>query len=272
METITLDKCGTLVNIPPDKESSGPYVVQFPKESYLLLTVGALHGTAAANFDHPNVLTKQDSVFDFKHYRRGGSKFWSSQPGIEYRFAVPKTEIALIMERGLSYVPVMIGGKRVVLNVSGGSNGKEGWADWVHQDCHTCIVKTKSELRAIASVAMTREEAKKVGCDIIIAEKEQNSRNNTNNFVEYFAQKTIDLNIGMKVVLKDGCSWEASQGPFFIKDKYKQKVLLHNGITRDGVWCKRTQISWAKTAEANGIVLRQPVSVNYLETLVPVSS
>ena len=102
------------------------YQVELPPGNHLTVIAGAYLGEPAYDFDHPNVAAKKSDVFEFKHYRKGGSKFWTAKAGISFYFVIPKGQIELLPEKGYSYVPVLIHGRRCVLNVSGGT-GNGGW-------------------------------------------------------------------------------------------------------------------------------------------------
>jgi hypothetical protein len=262
METITLDQCGTTVQIPSDKENQGQYQVQLPQGDFLLLIVPTIYPSAASKFNHPNILAKRDTVMEFKHYRKAGSKFWTSQPGVEFILAIPKSRIALVMERGYSNVPVIINGKRTFLNVSGGTIN--GWTDSVHQGCTTGVTTKKSVIQALAEAAMTREEAAAYGLDKLLAEK-LSTEGPGHYFSELCAKKVVKLKPGMKTILAGSYSIDGEHGPFEVVEKYKRQYVVkskHRPETR----VKERMIDWVKTGEVNGIASRLPICINYFST------
>ena len=81
------------------------YQVELPPGDHLIVVAGAHLGKPAYDFDHPNIAAKKSELFEFKHYRKGGSKFWTSKAGISFYFVIPKAQIELLPEKGYSYVP-----------------------------------------------------------------------------------------------------------------------------------------------------------------------
>jgi hypothetical protein len=110
-------------------------LVRLPPGDHLTVIAGAHLGEPAYDFDHPNIAAKKSELFEFKHYRTGGSKFWTSKAGISFSFVIPKAQIELLAEKGFSYVPVLIHGRKCRLNVSGGT-GNGGWTDHLGQVVH----------------------------------------------------------------------------------------------------------------------------------------
>ena len=84
------------------------YQVKLPPGDHLIVIVGAHLGEPGYDFDHPNVAVKKSELFEFKHYHRTRGKFWTSKPGINFYFVLPKAQIELLSEKGYSYVPVVI--------------------------------------------------------------------------------------------------------------------------------------------------------------------
>lgn len=268
--TICMKDCGTLVSIPRTNGEDREYIVELPKEDYIVVQVGAIYGTNAAKFEHPNILAKIDETLEFKHYRNSGSKFWTSHAGTNFLFAIPKSRIHLALIEGFSYVPIIIGDTRFVLNVSGNTGGNDfGWKDWVRQCSHLLVEKTKKRMQILADNAMSPEEAATAGANTFVSMcfgREQN----INMFTELVAMKDVKLAIGMKVVLNDNCTLKASTGSFVVESKYPRmkKVIVTDSY--GGRWrIGRNQINWTKTAIENGIQLRQPVAESYILPVFP---
>ncbi len=140
--------------------SDGPYrVVLVEPREYLELRVGYTRGQLMS-FTHPNA-TKTNKVFEFKHYRQDGGKYWTQEPGIEFTFRVPRRAIWLMDELTWSYPVVEIGGKRITLNTSGGTYQGGGWADWISPVVSTLVNMPSEALWAIAtnSIPIHQEEA-----------------------------------------------------------------------------------------------------------------
>ena len=76
------------------------YQVELPPGDHLIVVAGAHLGEAGHDFDHPNIAAKKSELFEFKHYRKGGSKFWTSKAGISFYFVIPKAQIELLPEKG----------------------------------------------------------------------------------------------------------------------------------------------------------------------------
>lgn len=100
-----------------------------------------------------------NTIMEFKHYRSSGGKFWTSAPGVDFLFCIPKSKIKLLPIQGHSYVHVEINGVEVVLNVCGGTTydketGKSGWQDWVRDEAHTLVNMPLKKIKAIAEVAI----------------------------------------------------------------------------------------------------------------------
>jgi hypothetical protein len=227
------------------------YAVELPPEDYLIVVAGTRFNSPAARFQHPNVAAKQNTVHEFKHYRKNGSKFWTEQAGVDFFFIVPKSQIYLVKEKGFSYVPVIINGEKFSLNVS--AVGSSNWTDFVRQYAHLgCGCKRKT-LKKLAEVAITPQNVK-------IREQ---SHFNKSLFVE-LATKQLhlpNLNQGHKIVL-DGASINQSKGPFEIKSreidrkgrKLRTWIVLCPGFpSRYQVPAKF--IDWTETAKANGFPL-----------------
>ena len=64
----------------------------------VIVVAGAHLGEAGYHFDHPNLAAKKSELFEFKHYRKGGGKFWASKAGISFYFVIPKAQIELLRQ------------------------------------------------------------------------------------------------------------------------------------------------------------------------------
>ena len=143
------------------------YEVELPPGDHLIVVAGAHMGEPAYDFDGPNLAAKKSEIFEFKHYRRSGSKFWTSRAGISFYFVLPKSQIELVAEKGYSYVPVLIQGRKCHLNVSGGG-GSGGWTDYVRRVAHIGCGWSLSALRQLAAIAVSPGECRREGVTLEI--------------------------------------------------------------------------------------------------------
>jgi len=72
METINLAAAGNQIKF--KDEQGKDYFINIAPGKYLLVVACIEHGRAAFNYDHPTVLARMPRVFEYKHYRKGGSK------------------------------------------------------------------------------------------------------------------------------------------------------------------------------------------------------
>jgi hypothetical protein len=258
MDKITLDKAGTRICI----DETDKYFVNFPDTPYLVVTAGVLASSAPAKFDHPNILSRQSRLFEFKHYRQGGSKFWTSKAGVEFTFALPKSAITLIPEKLYSYVKIEIGGESFTLNVSGGSNGGE-WNDSVRNGSHLCVVKSLRQLKAIAGVAYDPTAATLCGVKLEAKAEEEDGRIKA-RLMDSLAKKQLAMKLkpGANIILASGSSYMDRQDGLTID--YRENGVMGN--PRQRYLCKWgndtmlvrvawKNIDWTKTAEANCITI-----------------
>ena len=237
---------GTIFKVKED------YTIELPEGDYLAITVPVEYGTSAAKFDHVNIKATQRQVLEFKHYRRGGSKFWTSKPGMSYLFIVPKEKIEFNEEKsGHSYVYVTIRGQEYCLSCSGGTSGN-GWTDWISQGCSTFVHKTAKKLHAIADAA-DYDGLVELGSARIPDEYEQR---HYRRLCAYHDTRS-KLKEGDKIFL-EGCWYEDSQGPFTILNRPSRKRYFRcdtGSYNHSYVKIKYSQIDWIKTAEANDVAL-----------------
>jgi len=255
------------------------YRVVIEPGDYLIVVAGAYYGSAGARFRHPNIAAKQTRLHEFKHYRQGGGKFWTSRAGVDFLFVIPKTEIHLIHEKGYSYVPVEINGQRWSLNVSGGTF--DGWTDTVRRVAHVQCGCSQKALRKLAGVALSPGECRRRGIthDIRAMEGYEAAR-----FVERATESLIrgKLGAGHKIVLNSEYHLgDGDRGPFEVegrgtswqKRKLSQWIVLtpNQYPTRHRVVPKN--IDWEETAKASGLEVAEPYGVNYIgEILEPATA
>ena len=236
------------------------YQVKLPPGGWLIVVAGAHLGEPAYDFDHPNIAAKKSELFEFKHYRKGGSKFWTSKAGISFHFVIPKAQIELLPEKGYSYVPVLIHGRKCHLNVSGGT-GNGGWTDYVHQMVHIGCGWTIAALRSLAAIALNPDECRAQGVTLGIDPLKDYQQA---GFVETAAAVTMRTRLGpgSQILLRDGWDYMGSQGPLAVESRPHRKRYFICVSGTAHVHVQYVAIDWGKTAEANGVTVPGPLLVN----------
>jgi hypothetical protein len=212
-KVISLSKLAGKVEIEPS------YYVELPDSEYLVIVAGANYPAAATRYDHPNVAARQDKVFHTRAYWPDGRKKWFQHAGREFFFVVPRQNIALVFDKGYSYVPVVINGQAFRLNVTGGTF--DGWTDFVRQRAHIGIGFTRKLFEVLAEVALPAEQA----VDRVALELMKPSEGDAASFVELVAGHVCrsSLKQGHKLLLRKGWSYEGSRGPFCVISKPKAR-------------------------------------------------
>jgi hypothetical protein len=236
------------------------YEVRLPPGDHLVVIAGAHWGEPGCRFDHPGVVAKKSRVFEFKHYRRGGGKFWTSKAGIDFYFVIPKAQIELLPEKGYSYVSVSIRGRKCHLNVSGGAaDGR--WTDSVRRVAHAGCGWSLAALGLLGTVAVRTDECLARG---ITLEIEGLSDRQKAWFVETAAAVTMQTSLGpgSRLLMQSGWSYCGCQGPLEIESRPRRKrhFICKDGLSR--VRVPYAAIDWVKTAQINGVTLPEPVLVN----------
>jgi len=227
------------------------YVLKFNPAPYIILRVGMT--VDKKPIIHPNVVASSSRVFEFKHYRSNGGKFWTSKAGNEYYFVVPKEKIEILPEKGYSYPKVEIGGKLVVLNCSGGTTGDGGWEDWIGPVASTSINLVDFLISAIADNSLTVAECNQRGITNVIRENEDERLRTIwlNLASEAVIRKVINKSpIGKKLI-----TFNEPETVYLIQSRYGRKqcyVCTEFGFSsRFRVTYKA--IDWMATAAANGM-------------------
>ncbi len=236
------------------------YEVEIPLGDHLIVVAGAHMGEPAYDFDGPTLAAKKSELFEFKHYRRSGSKFWTSRAGISFYFVLPKSQIELVAEKGYSYVPVLIQGRKCHLNVSGGG-GSGGWTDYVRRVAHIGCGWSLSALRQLAAIAVSPDECRNEG---VTLEIEPLANDQRRGFVERAAAANMRnrLQGGNQVVLREGWDFMGSQGPFAVETRPQRKRYFICSSGSSHVRVQYAAIDWPKTAEINSVAVPEPAFVN----------
>lgn len=235
------------------------YYVELPDSECLVVVAGANYPAAATRYDHPNVAARQDEVFHTRAYWPDGRKKWFQHAGRAFFFVIPRSRIALVFDKGYSYVPVVINGQAFRMNVTGGTF--DGWTDFVRQRCHVGIGFTRKMLDVLAEVALPPEQCGSEGA-FDLAEMDSDD---AATFVELVAGHVCRsrLKQGDKLFLRQGWSYEGSRGPFYVVSKPKGRRCYVVGCEqRPSVRANYAAIDWTDTAAANGFVVDLPLQEN----------
>ena len=71
-----LSDCGNCLVI--DDGETNPndkYLIGIEDSKFLILHMGGCINKPISKFSHPNIIVSRKEVYEFKHYRKGGSKF-----------------------------------------------------------------------------------------------------------------------------------------------------------------------------------------------------
>jgi len=207
------------------------------------------------------IAARQDTVFHTRAYWPNGRKRWFQHAGRDFYFVIPRDRIALVFARGYSYVPVVINGQTLHLNVSGGTCD-DGWTDFVRQ-VSVGIQFSKQKLDLLAEAALPPEESRgKASLELT-----ELSAGDAAGFVELLAGQVCRSRLENvhKLVLRDGCSYDGSRGPFFLETKATRRryyIAKVGSEHRAGFRAPYTTIDWTATAAANEFAVPRPIQEN----------
>lgn len=248
----------------PDGSS---YSYQLPTGTHILI-VANIALTASnikkySNAQTKGMLFRRKDVFDYKHYRRGGSKFYTYAPGLIFGYAIPLDQIVLVPEyQGYSYVKVLINGVEFCLNVSGSTAGSttehKKWVDYIGNVAGLSGTRTltKKHLEVLASVS----------CDNVICDMSRIrtlDNNDLNHFYSLVAKMCFSskLNRGNKLFLNGSYSFQGTKELVF-ESKRKQQFIC-TGPNNTPVRVSARKIDWVKTCELNGLNVPVIEDVNF---------
>lgn len=268
-----LSDCGTMLVV--DDNPAEQYQVEIEPGDFLVIRTGATAGKAAFHFDHPNLAAKAKAVFEFKHYRKNGGKFYTARAGMEFYLVIPRTAITMLPEKGYSYVPAMINGVKVKFNVSGGTIN--GWTDTVHTRTEISVNHPVRDLKKLAEVSVRGSVMEPVVPKVLEPNREaywnRLAARVSKGLIEKVAKLAED---GKKPVVKLLPGYSETEGVLIEVSRrakkieippkegcYKSYRIEYTGAVRslflnvDGNWgrtrVKLNQIDWFATAAANGI-------------------
>lgn len=263
-----LSECGPILTV--DGTAGEQYQIEIEPGDFLVVRAGASVNKPSVRFAHPNVAASVKTIHEFKHYRKGGGKFWTAKAGRDFYFVIPRSAVKMLPEKGFSYIPAEINGVKVKFNVSGGT--KNGWTDWLNT-CVTISVNHKvRDLNKLAEVALNPSPLGAITPKELEADREVEwqrlAARATKGLVEKIAKMTEE---GKKPVVKLLPGYEDKEGTAVEVIRRPKKVTLtetsyrieYTGAVKSilmgisGHWgkvrVKVGQIDWAATAAANGI-------------------
>lgn len=171
LEYVRLNEAAPRLTLPATARANGPYHIELPTTDHLILVFGHRWTHRAAKFNHPKALGKFLRLLEFKHYRRGGGKFWTAHIGTDLYFAVPSNLVEIALVAGYSYVKARINGVCLSLNVSGGTCN--GWTDWVRAEAEVKVGHGIRDLMKIAMVATPLPELEAKGWTVTRETKDE---------------------------------------------------------------------------------------------------
>jgi hypothetical protein len=270
-----LSDCGTMLVL--DDNPADRYQVEIDPGDFLVIRTGATAGKAAFHFDHPNMAAKAKTIFEFKHYRKNGSKFWTARAGMEFYFVIPRSAVTMLPEKGHSYVPAMINGVKVQFNVSGGT--ANGWTDWLHMNTEISVNHPVRDLKKLAAVAVRGSIMEPVVPKALEPEREARWSRLAARVSKGLIEKVVKLaEDGKKPVVKLLPGYSETEGVLIEVSRRAKQITMpttpgslrtyrieYIGSVRSlfleipGNWgrtrVKLNQVDWAATAAGNSIAV-----------------
>lgn len=266
-ESKLMSECGTELVV--DDNPAEKYRVEIEPGDYLVVSVGFGANKAAAKFSHPNIAATEKVIHEFKHYRRGGGKFWTSRAGVDHYLVIPKSAIKLLPEKGYSYVPAEINGVKVAFNVTGIGSG--GWTDIIHINTSISVNHKFGDFKKLCEAAVRGTTLEPIVCKGLEAGQEAEWDRLAAMAAPSVKDKIYELiEAGKKpiVCLASGYQYDdKNEGEAIEIDRKYRMTKQADGTgkwSEDGVVryitilinghrvrVKRNQIDWAATAKAN---------------------
>ena len=268
-----LSDCGTCLVL-DDKDR---YEISIQEGDYLVVEVGNKANTRSAKFNHPNIAATEKRIYEFKHYRSNGSKFWTRCAGISFYFIIPKTAIKILPEKGYSYIKAEINGVKVSFNVSGGG-GSGVWTDYLSNFTQIAVGHKLADLKKLAEVAVRNPELEARIKRHELDESELKRWNelviNSNSELKETIAKLVEAGKNPIIKLGDHLSYRGEKQGIGVsvnrRCKHTNFEKMEDGTTRynlewigalkniiistskyDRCRVKLTQIDWLETAKLN---------------------
>lgn len=254
----TLQDCGDRFSLAAD------YQIAFEPGRHLVVEAGGWITAATARFRHPNVWQTRCRVYELKTYLRGGGKRWHSRAGISHTLVIPRTRILLYLEKGYSYVRVLINGVPATLNVSGGGGGT--WVDYVGTRASLSLGHSRGDLVRMAEVASPPDEVAALGFTAPPAEW---GPGESGRFRQLAAEAIVPGKI--RALPRDGREiliHLAEDYRYGLSRELKLSGIREHGrrLFCQGVMVRYHQVDWIRTAELNGITYLDPAWEESLQT------
>lgn len=256
---VELDNKEKIIEVNPS------YFIKVCAGENIVLIAGVDAKSKQADFTHPNLSGSEKTIHEFKHYRKNGSKFWTSKAGVDFYFVIPKSEIKIYPQEGYSYVYAVVNGVQVVLNVSGG--GSNNWTDYVDSFCRISVGHGIKTLKKLAEVAVPEKLNLKTLDEYETKRWESNKAKNQELIEKIVALPSPTIKILDKFVF-----YRAKQGVLSgVSRRLKKVETVVDGkksVSRDWVGAvkrlnvrsegnlftvKVGQVDWIETAKLNGI-------------------
>jgi hypothetical protein len=250
-EKVLLSDCKDIIVL--DDKESDKYTIAIPNTEYLVIEVGCKVGSGMANFVHPNITASVKRIYEFKHYRKGGSKFWTSQAGISHYLVIPTNKIYILPEKGYSYIHAEINGVKVLFNVSGGSSiGGNGWTDWLSPLTQISVNHKLKDIKKLVEVAVRKE------LEFQVKELDANDLERWQNMSDKVSRKVINQREKLCKMI------EAKEDVMIVlKDHYTQKEGKAVSLQRAGKWSKPDAEGRRTLDFTKGIVKKYIVNFGY---------
>lgn len=244
------------------------YVISVEDCPVRTLVFGATIDSPLFHLIHPNIVAAVPKVLDFKHYRAGGSKFWTSKAGRDFYAVFESAAIEFLLEKTYSYPKVKINGQTFSLNTSGGTSGAL-WVDNVRAITWACCNLPIRVMRKILDKAMPVEKARAVLSLPVKEMKPERIAEWRKMVAKHFARHQLKPN--QKLYLVPGCDYEYVIYEEKAKRKNSRLICFetssgtHRTVAIDA-------IDWVKSAEVNGILTPEPNCFNKIGDIQPENS
>ena len=222
--------------------------------SYIVFRFPYTLDHAGATFTSPKLLGTRACLQEYKHYRQGGSKFWSARPGVDLYFAVDKAKIRILVDEGHSFPVLRVGNSEFKTTVSGG--GGTMWTDYLGTNVTVCSNVKLAILKEIATHAIDPQAAKIMGVSLP-AHVAADVR--IDDALARLAS-TKRLVSGNPIMLKDGFSVYGQRKLEF--DHWASPQMLSCKITGSTVRASLCRIDWTETAKLNSFSAKTTANLN----------
>ena len=275
IEPKLLSECGSVYVI--DDTPDNRYQIEIDSGDYLVVCAGVTSDKRMAKFSHANMAASNRDIFEFKHYRSNGGKYWTARAGVNFYFVIPRSAITILPEKGYSYIRAEINGVKVHFSVSGGT--QNGWTDWLHINASIMINHGMRDLKKIAEVAVRNTIFEPIVLKVMDASEEMRwkrlAASSSKGLVDEVVKMVED---GKKPIVKFLDGYREREGNVVRVERRRRKVAIppmhdyqssyrweYTGAVKrfitlidwrcSDVSVRMNQIDWQATAEANGLTI-----------------